>query len=60
MATGVQTQRAMKKKALTIPEIGLIAGTRAAVGAGIGLLISNRLSKRRRKTAGWVFGVGVA
>jgi hypothetical protein len=28
-----------------MPEIGLIAGTRVALGVGIGLLISDRLNK---------------
>lgn len=36
----------MLERKLTIPEIMLIAGTRVALGAGIGLLISTRLSRR--------------
>ena len=43
----------MKERSLTIPEIGLIAGTRVALGAGIGLLISDRLNKDQRRGAGW-------
>jgi hypothetical protein len=42
----------MLERKLTIPEIMLIAGTRVALGAGIGLLISTRLSRRQRKAAG--------
>ena len=42
----------MKERTLTIPEIGLIAGTRIALGVGIGLLISNRINKDQRKAAG--------
>ena len=43
-----------------LPEIGLIAGTRVALGVGIGLLISDRLNKDQRKAAGWaLLGVGV-
>ena len=45
---------------VTIPEIALIAGTRVALGAGIGLLVSEKLNKDERRGAGWVlFGVGV-
>ena len=37
----------------------LIAGTRVALGMGLGLLISDRLNKDQRKAAGWaLFGVG--
>lgn len=43
----------MKKRSLTIPEIILIAGTRVALGAGLGLLISDKLSRDARKGAGW-------
>jgi hypothetical protein len=43
----------MKSRKLTMPEIGLIAGTRGMLGAGIGLLLSNKLSKDQRKAAGW-------
>lgn len=39
---------------LRIPEIGFIAGTRAALGAGLGLLLADKLNRRQRKTAGWV------
>jgi hypothetical protein len=42
----------MKERTLTAPEIGLIAGTRIALGIGIGLLISNVLNKDQRKAAG--------
>ncbi len=44
-----------KKITLTLPELGLIAITRAAPGIGIGLLISNGLKKRARRAAGFVF-----
>jgi hypothetical protein len=42
----------MKEINLTVPEIGLMAGTRVALGVGIGLLLSNRLNKDERKAAG--------
>jgi len=51
----------MQEKSLTIPEIGLMAGTRVALGAGIGLLVSGRLNKDQRKGAGWaLLGIGIA
>jgi hypothetical protein len=43
----------MWKKSFTIPEIILIAGTRIALGAGLGLLIAGKLSSDARKGAGW-------
>jgi len=50
----------MIRRTLTLPEIGLIAGTRAALGAGIGLLVADRLSHDRRKAVGWtLLAVGV-
>ena len=42
----------MLERKLTLPEILLIAGTRVVLGAGIGLLISIRLSRHERKAAG--------
>lgn len=42
----------MFERKLTGPEIGLIAGTRVALGIGIGLLLSNRLNNDQRKAAG--------
>jgi len=48
------------QRSLTIPEIMLIAGTRMALGVGVGLLISERLNKDQRKAAGWaLLAVGV-
>ena len=43
----------MKKMELTLPEIGLIGGTRAMAGAGIALLLSDRLNNDQRKAVGW-------
>jgi len=43
----------MRERAITLPELGLIAGTRAALGAGIGLLLADRLDPDRRKAIGW-------
>jgi hypothetical protein len=50
----------MKEKALTMPEIMLIGGTRVALGVGLGLLIADKLSRDERKGAGWaLLAVGV-
>ncbi|MGO9613950.1 MAG: hypothetical protein ACLPX5_13075 [Dissulfurispiraceae bacterium] len=43
----------MKKAELTLPEIALIAGTRGMLGAGIGLLLVDRLNDDQRKAIGW-------
>ena len=43
----------MRERALTIPEIILIAGTRVALGAGLGLLLADKLNENTRKGAGW-------
>ena len=50
----------MKKHALTFPEIGLVAGTRVALGVGLGLLLSSRLAPDVRRSLGWgLLAVGV-
>jgi len=43
----------MKKTELTLPELALIGGTRALLGAGLALLLSNKLNERQRKATGW-------
>ena len=51
---------ALTQRAFTIPEIMLVAGTRVALGVGVGLLLSDRLNKDQRKAAGWaLLAVGV-
>ena len=42
----------MREIEIPIPEIGLIAVTRAALGVGIGLLIADQMSCQQRKAAG--------
>jgi hypothetical protein len=42
----------MLERKLTLAEIMLIAGTRVALGAGIGLLLSTKLNNDQRKAAG--------
>lgn len=43
----------MRETRITFPELGLVAGTRAAAGVGIGLLLADRLSPEQRKAVGW-------
>lgn len=49
----------MKKAALTLPEIMLIAGTRVIGGVGIGLMLADMIREDKRKKIGWrLFLVG--
>lgn len=49
----------MKRSELTLLELGLIAGTRAMLGAGVALLLADRLGEDQRKAVGWtLFLVG--
>jgi hypothetical protein len=49
----------MRKAELTLPGIGLIAGTRGMLGAGVALLLADKLNKDQRKAIGWtLFLVG--
>jgi hypothetical protein len=51
---------ALTDRTFTISEVMLLAGTRVALGVGIGLLISDRLNEDQRKAAGWaLLAVGV-
>jgi hypothetical protein len=43
----------MKQHELTVPQIGLIAGTRAMLGAGIALLLAEKLTTEQRRAIGW-------
>lgn len=52
-------EHARRDTTLSLPELALIAGSRVILGAGIGLLLSDRLSEERRKAVGWtLFSVG--
>lgn len=42
----------MRERNLTVAEIMLIAGTRVALGAGIGLLLSRKLNRDQCNAAG--------
>lgn len=51
----------MKETRLTLPELSLIAGTRAALGGGIALLLADMLNRREQKVLGWtLFLAGAA
>ncbi len=43
----------MREAKLTLPEVSMIAGTRVALGAGVGLLLADKLTKEKRRAAGW-------
>jgi len=50
----------MRESTLTIPEIALIGATRGALGAGIALLLGDKLDRRERRAVGWtLFLVGI-
>ncbi|HJQ32744.1 MAG TPA: hypothetical protein VJ866_11210 [Pyrinomonadaceae bacterium] len=51
----------MKARELTVPEIMLIGGTRGLLGAGVALLLADRLGREQRRAVGWtLFLVGAA
>src|SRR6201991_3750119 len=51
----------MKERRLTLLEIGAISGTRAMAGAGLALLLADKLSRKQRKAVGWtLFLAGTA
>jgi len=43
----------MTRTPLSIPEIAIISGTRAALGAGVGMLLASRLNEDQRRAVGW-------
>ena len=43
----------MKETHVSLPELAMIAGTRAALGAGLGLLLADRFSPEQRRAIGW-------
>ena len=49
---GSEVGGGMIERKLSIADLVLIAGTRVALGVGVGLLFSNRLSKDQRNAAG--------
>ena len=50
----------MRARTVTLPELALIAGTRGMLGAGIGLLVAEKLtSEQRRAVGGTLLMVGL-
>ena len=43
----------MRETRVTLPELVLIAGTRVALGAGLGFLLADRLPRDQRRAVGW-------
>ena len=43
----------MTEVQVTLPELALLVGTRAALGAGIGLLLAGCLPEKQRTAVGW-------
>jgi len=52
LASSLQGACMSMKTELAIPELMLIAATRGMLGAGIGLLVADKLTDRHRKTVG--------
>jgi hypothetical protein len=50
----------MITRKVTLPELGMVAGTRVALGAGIGLLAADKLQPEQRRAVGWtLLAVGI-
>lgn len=50
----------MKKRKLSTPMLVMIAGTRAALGAGVALLLCPKLTDEYRRGMGWaLLGIGL-
>jgi hypothetical protein len=50
----------VKRVELPVPEIGILAVTRAMLGAGVGLMVAEKLSERHRRVIGrTLFLIGV-
>jgi hypothetical protein len=43
----------MREVQISLPELALLVGTRAALGAGLGLLLADCLPGSQRKAVGW-------
>ncbi len=43
----------MRETAVTLPELAMVAGTRMAFGAGLGLLLADRFPEGQRRAVGW-------
>jgi hypothetical protein len=45
---------AKEKRFVRIPQIGFIAVTRVAIGAGPGLILADKFNRGQRRRTGWV------
>jgi hypothetical protein len=43
----------MRPRELSVPTLALVAGTRVALGAGLGLLLAGKMAPDSRRAAGW-------
>ena len=43
----------MRPRELSVPTLALVAGTRVALGAGLGLLVAGKMAPDSRRAAGW-------
>lgn len=43
----------MRETKLTIPQVALIGGTRGMIGAGVALLLADKLDRKQRRAVGW-------
>lgn len=49
----------MNHASLSVPEIAVIGATRGMLGAGLALLLADRLSDEQRRAVGWtLFAIG--
>lgn len=50
----------MMKTELSFPELGLLVDTRGMLGAGLGLLLGDKIATDKRKAIGWTLAtIGV-
>ena len=43
----------MRETRISLPELAMVAGTRAALGAGLAFLLADRLPADQRRAVGW-------
>ena len=47
----------MKKLTLYLPQLALIIGTRALLGAGLAILLTDSMDRKQRQVLGWTLGL---
>ena len=47
----------MKKLTLYLPQLALIVGTRALLGGGIAILLTDNMDRSQRRMLGWTLGI---